>query len=139
MNFKFYPGFDNADFEKGYDTAKGCVGKELKDLSKRYRDVFLKVCTFLEKLKDTKNLQEYINAEEIYQFPGTDLYEMRIPKQRRGGVFRIYFCFSLEQKKSEDLILLDAEFKHKKKPMRLDNAKEKIKEYYQSFGRIARV
>lgn len=139
MNLKFYPGLENVDFENGYDNKKGAVGKELKDLSKRYQDIFLRVKTFFKKLKDSSSLQAYIAVEEIFQFPGTDLYEMRIPKQRRGGVFRIYFCFSLEVGKTDDLILLDAELKHKKEPMRLAAAKEKLKEYYKSFGKEARI
>ena len=138
MHLRFYPGLEDADLDSEYDAAKGNVGKELKDLSKRYKDVYLKVKAFFRKLKDTKDLDEYKKAEEIFQFPGTDLFEMRIPKQRRGGVFRIYFCFSLEDGKTEDLILLDAEFKHKKEPMRLNAAKAKLKEYYKSFGKEAR-
>lgn len=139
MNLKFYPGLDNVDLNKEYDTSKGRVGKELKDLSKRYKDVYLRVKAFLENLKSVKDLEEYKKNEEIYQFPGTDLYEMRIPKQRRGGVFRIYFCFSLENNKTEDLILLDAEMKHKKEPKRLNNAKKIIKEYYKSFGKEPKI
>ena len=111
------------------------MGKELKDLSKYHKDVFEKVRAFLTKLKGAARLQDYITAEEIYRFPGADLYEMRIPKQRRGGVFRIYFCPSLEEGKTNELILLDAEFKHKKEPMRLDSARKILKQYYKSFGK----
>lgn len=135
MVLRFYPGLDAADLKDGYNEAKGCVGKELKDLSKYHKDVFEKVRAFLTKLKGAERLQDYITAEEISRFPGTDLYEMRIPKQRRGGVFRIYFCSSLEEGKTNELILLDAEFKHKKEPMRLDSARKKLKQYYKSFGK----
>lgn len=139
MNLKFYPGLEDVDLRCGYDETRGYVGKALKDLSKRYSDVFLRVNVFFNKLENVKKIDEYLKNEEIYQFPGTDLFEMRIPKQRKGGVFRIYFCFSLEDDKSDDLILLDAEMKHKKQPMRLNNAKDKLKEYYKSFGKVARI
>ena len=52
---------------------------------------------------------------------------MRIPKQARGGVFRIYFCMSL--RKLNTLILLCAELKHKTKPMKLETAMQKMKQY----------
>ena len=52
---------------------------------------------------------------------------MRIPKQAGGGVFRIYFCFAELLKNT--LILLCAELKHKTKPMKLNNAEDKFKQY----------
>lgn len=137
MNLLFYPGLDSVDLERGYNEVKGATGKAIKDLCKHHKDIYLKVKFFFRRLKDVHDLEEYLKVEEILQFHGTDLYEMRIPKQRRGGVFRIYFCFSLEQDKTEDLILLDAELKHKTKPMRLESAKEKLKAYYRTFGKEA--
>ena len=139
MNLLFYPGLDSADKQGGYDEINGAVGKAIKDLSRHHQEIFFRVKSFFEKLEKVANLQEYIKVGEIYQFPGSDLYEMRIPKQRRGGVFRIYFCFSLEKDGNRDLILLDAELKHKKKPMRLENAKSKLKEYYRTFGKEAQI
>jgi len=75
------------------------------------------------------DLTPFLRIEQIYKFPKEyeDLYEMRIPKQARGGVFRIYFCMSL--RKLNTLILLCAELKHKTKPMKLETAMQKMKQY----------
>ena len=52
---------------------------------------------------------------------------MRIPKQAKGGVFRIYFCMAINE--ISTLILLCAELKHKKEPMKLGTAFTKLKQY----------
>ena len=57
----------------------------------------------------------------------TGLYEMRIPPEAHGGVFRIYFCFSETEEKT--LILLSAELKHEKEAARSDAAYAKMKLY----------
>ena len=98
-------------------------------MSKHHRDLYLRVKTFLEVLLKVSDLTPFLRIEQIYKFPKEyeDLYEMRIPKQARGGVFRIYFCMSL--RKLNTLILLCAELKHKTKPMKLETAMHKMKQY----------
>ena len=75
------------------------------------------------------DIAPYLQNKQIFKFPQKydGLYEMRIPKQEKGGVFRIYFCFSKTD--LQTLILLCAELKHKKKPMKLDSALKKLKQY----------
>ena len=130
MNYKFFPDattFDpqNAEFK----DAAGDVGKEIEDLSKRRPDLYLRVKSFLLNLLAVTDLLPYLKNGQIYKFPADKdgIYEMRIPKQARGGVFRIYFCRSIND--LQMLILLCAELKHKKEPMKISNAIEKMKQY----------
>ena len=130
MEFIFFPDPQSYDSQRGeFKDQIGDVGKEIKDLSKHHRDLYLRVKTFLEVLLKVSDLTPFLRIEQIYKFPKEyeDLYEMRIPKQARGGVFRIYFCMSL--RKLNTLILLCAELKHKTKPMKLETAMQKLKQY----------
>ena len=54
---------------------------------------------------------------------------MRIPPTRKGGVFRIYFCYSKEPNEKDTLILLAAELKHEKEPQKLNTARSNLKNY----------
>lgn len=112
-----------------FEDLAGDVGKELKGLSKRRPDLYLRVKSFLMALLNVVDILPYLKNEQIYKFQKDKegLYEMRIPKQAHAGVFRIYFCFSITE--LQTLILLCAELKHKKEPMKLGNAVEKLKQY----------
>lgn len=130
MKFIFFP--DTQPFDPDKSEAKdevGDVGKEIKDLSKYRPDLYLRVKSFLSVLKNVTDITPYLQNEQIYKFTQKydGLYEMRIPKQGKGGVFRIYFCFSTLS--LQTLILLCAELKHKKKTMKLDSALTKLKQY----------
>lgn len=130
MEFVFFPNPQSYNPQRGeFKDEDGDVGKEIENLSKRYRDLYLRVNTFLEALRRVNDITLYLQNGQIYKFPKDyeGLYEMRIPKQARGGVFRIYFCMSL--RKSNTLILLCAELKHKTKPMKLGIAMENLKRY----------
>lgn len=130
MEFKFFPNINTFNPEEMEPKDEmGDVGKEIEDLSKRRLDLYLRVKSFLRTLKNVLDITPYLQNKQIYRFPKEydGLYEMRIPKQARGGVFRIYFCMSLHELKT--LILLCAELKHKKEPMKLDTAFSKLKQY----------
>ena len=130
MEFVFFPDPQSYDPQRGeFKDQAGDVGKEIKDLSKYHRDLYLHVKTFLKKLLTVNDITRHLQNEQIYKFPKEyeDLFEMRIPKKARGGVFRIYFCKSL--RKLNTLILLCAELKHKTKPMKLGTAMENLKQY----------
>ena len=130
MEYRFFPDSQPCDPQKGdFSDESGDVGKEIKNLSKHNQALFLRVNTFLKALQKVNDLTPFLQNEQIFKFPKEydDLYEMRIPKQARGGVFRIYFCKSL--KALNTLILLCAELKHKAKPMKLKVAMEKLKQY----------
>lgn len=101
----------------------------MKNLSKRRTDLYLRVKTFLMAMLNVEDISPYLINEQIYKFSKDKegLYEMCIPKQARGGVFRIYFCFSITEART--FILLCAELKHKTEPMKLDKAVEKLKQY----------
>ena len=107
----------------------GDVGKEIKDLSRHRPDLYLRVKSFLKVLSTVMDLSPFLQNEQIYKFPKEydGLYEMRIPKQAKGGVFRIYFCMAINE--ISTLILLCAELKHKKEPMKLGTAFAKLKQY----------
>lgn len=131
MDFQFFPDQVPHSSETEYDSEKGDAGRELKKLAKKDRQLYLTVKTFLNKVKQTNDLTPFLQTKEIYHFPcdKNELYEMRIPKQRKGGVFRIYFCKSIKSDEKNTLILLCAELKHKKEPMKLNNAVELLKKY----------
>lgn len=130
MDLIFFP--DTHPFDPDKSEAKdedGDVGKEIKGLSKYRQDLYLLVKSFLKALKKVTDITPYLQSEQISKITQKydGLYEMRIPKQRKGGVFRIYFCFSKTNR--QKLILLCAELKHDTKPMKLDNALIKLKQY----------
>ena len=130
MKLKFFPDTEFFDPQKAkFEDLAGDVGKELKGLSKRRPDLYLRVKSFLMALLNVVDILPYLKNEQIYKFQKDKegLYEMRIPKQAHAGVFRIYFCFSITE--LQTLILLCAELKHKKEPMKLGNAVEKLKQY----------
>ncbi len=130
MDLIFFP--DTHPFDPDKSEAKdevGDVGKEIKDLYRHRSDLYLRVKSFLKTLKKVTDIKPYLQSEQISKITQKydGLYEMRIPKQRKGGVFRIYFCFSKTNR--QKLILLCAELKQKTKPMKLDNALIKLKQY----------
>lgn len=130
MKLIFFPDPSTFDPQKAeFKDAAGDVGKEIEDLSKRRPDLYLRVRSFLLNILMVTDLLPYLKNGQIYKFPADKdgLYEMRIPKQAHGGVFRIYFCQSMTE--FQMLILLCAELKHKKEPMKLSNAIDKMKQY----------
>lgn len=129
MQFVFYP--DSIEHEAVFPLSRipnGVIAKELEGLSKKQQELFSLVEDFLEKLEKVKDLSSYYETKRFENL-GEGLYEMRIPKQRRGGVFRIYFCYQNLDGNSDVLVLLDAEVKHKRKPQRMDIARDKLNEY----------
>ena len=94
-----------------------------KGLSKR-KDLRLKVETFLDHIKNTNSLDFFERSEQISNLSG-GLYEMRIPKQDRKGVVRIYFCYHPGTENA--LILLCAELKHKKEGLCIPEARKRLK------------
>lgn len=130
MKFKFFPNVQFFETEKAEPKDEvGYVGKEIKDLSRHRPDLYLRVKSFLKVLSAVMDLSPFLLNEQIYKFPKEydGLYEMRIPKQAKGGVFRIYFCTAINE--ISTLILLCAELKHKKEPMKLGTAFAKLKQY----------
>lgn len=125
MTFTWYP--QNIDPEEAPSVE---VFIE-KDLKKRH-DLYSLVNKFLKRIKQTECLDEYYKTKQLYKLEG-QLHEMKIPKKRPGGVVRIYFCYNPED--SLNLILLDAELKHKTKPERLDNAKKRLKQYQEYLNK----
>lgn len=53
-----------------------------------------------------------------------NFYELRIPKQKKEGVFRIYFTIFPDKTK---IMVLDAEYKTEREPRRLNSAKSKLR------------
>ena len=130
MKLKFFPNTQFFDPDKSEPKDEiGDVGKEIRILSKRRPDLYLRVKSFLKSLKKIVDISVYIRSKQIYKFPKEydGLYEMRIPKQAQGGVFRIYFCIS--EMDFQMLMLLCAELKHKTESMKLDLAFSKMKFY----------
>lgn len=126
MNLIFFPDTTPCpDTESQYTDMNGDVGKELKKLSKGDRELLLRVQTTLKKLKTAGNLDIFFDTQWMLPFNG--FLELRIPPTRKKGVFRIYCC--RDARNPVNLVLLCAEVKHKKKPMKEEVAKKKYKEY----------
>ena len=129
MFFVFYPEVTEIfqEFPLG-SQPRGTVAKEIKRLSRIQRDLYLRVRDFLKNLEVIEDVQSYFDLGYFYNLRD-GLYEMRIPPERKGGVFRIYFCYEDLSVDSKTLILLDAELKHETAAKRLDAAKDKLKQY----------
>jgi len=109
----------------GEDANESPVWKRLKkDLSK-HKELMLLVETFLDTVRRNGSLDLMLKSEQIGQL-GDGLYEMRIPKSKRGGVVRIYFCYS--ESNRQELILLDSELKHETAPSKLKIARKRLRE-----------
>jgi len=130
MHYVFFPDTEEHSQTTAYDKETGPVGKELSALAKKRQDLFLDVYTFLEKIAKITDLTPYYKSEQMKAL-GSDLHEMRIPKTRSGGVFRIYFCYS--RSKEAYLILLEAELKHKKAEKKIPQARTNLKKYKELF------
>lgn len=87
--------------------------------------LFEEMCRRLE--QDDSLFTCYIQSGHIKRLD-KDLWEFRIPPAGKGGVLRVYFCFArLEEGK---IVILDAEVK-KRTEGGLDNAKERLRAYYE--------
>ena len=128
MRLLWYP-------EYSPDNSSSSVWKSLrKDLAKRH-DLMLLVEAFLKKLAPIKDLAELQKSEEIFPV-GEGLWEMRIPKTRKGGVVRIYFCYKPDC--PETLVLLEAELKHDKAGSGIPSARQRQTQYYEKLKRKPR-
>jgi|WetSurMetagenome_2_1015567.scaffolds.fasta_scaffold23538_4 phage-related protein len=136
MHYVFFPDTEEHSQTTAYTKETGPVGKELSVLAKKRQDLFLDVYTFLKKMTEVTDLTPYYKSEQIRAL-GSDLHEMRIPKTRSGGVFRIYFCHSLS--KEAYLILLEAELKHKKAGKKIPQARANLKKYKELFQKGAMI
>lgn len=119
MKLSWYPVFLDSD---ATPKVKTFIQKDLK----KQPDLLLRVREFLKAIANVTDLDQYYKTEEISKVEGA-LLEMRIPPQRKGGVVRIYFCINPED--TQEIILLDAELKHKKKAMRTETAKRRLREF----------
>lgn len=89
----------------------------------RFIALFAVIC---ERLKeDDAAFSLYVQSGHIKRLD-EDLWEFRIPPSGKGGVLRVYFCFSrLEEGK---IVILDAEVKKRSKG-NLDNARNRLRVY----------
>lgn len=132
MLFMFYP--DTTEFSEVNldEIPKGNIAKEIVNLSKKHRGLYLSVKVFLEKIKEADDLSVYFSTGTLLSLK-EGLYEMRIPPQQRGGVFRIYYCYKELKESSKVLILLDAELKNEKEANRIEIARKKVTRYLASL------
>jgi len=82
-------------------------------LKKKHPDLWALVRRTIEKAEKPGGLQALEDSEYLGSLRGIrePIWEFRIPpKNRRGGVVRIYFCF---KRGSDCIICLDAELKKK--------------------------
>ena len=129
MKLKFFPNTQPFDPDKSEpENEVGEVGKEIKKLKRNLR-LFLPVKVFLKKLVEAEDIAPFLQSKHMKKFSGNKagLYEIRIPPEAHGGVFRIYFCFSETEEKT--LILLSAELKHETDPTRIEAAYNKMRFY----------
>ena len=135
MLLQFFPDTRELSVDNLLDSrVKGAVARELERLEEKHKDLALKVWDFLKRtIGSADELQVYYNDGHLFNLTG-GLHEMRIPKTRKGGVFRIYFCFKDFKESSGVLVLLDAELKHKREAMRINSAREKLRQYKKWLG-----
>ena len=72
-------------------------------------------------LKEERNLK---HSKKTIAVLRENLYELRVPKQKKEGVFRIYFTIFPDKEK---IMILEAEYKTEKEPKRLKCAESKLK------------
>lgn len=123
MKLMFYP--------KPLDSKEEGLVQEFirKDLKKRY-DLRLLVDVFFEKVRKSNSLDPFY-ADETIEPLKKGIEEMRIPKTRKGGVVRIYFC---KHPQTPDLlVLLDAELKKDTQPSKIDRAIERLYNFQKSI------
>lgn len=107
---------------------EGPVQKFLSSLRRKRADLWTLVDQLMRAVKDLENLKPYEQSEVVGKLGEikAPLYEFRIPKTKRGGVVRIYFCY----KEPGCIVLLDAELK-KGHEANTDSAE---KRYWELFG-----
>jgi putative component of toxin-antitoxin plasmid stabilization module len=101
------------------------VWRTLKSALKKHPDVLLRVEVFLKKVQELESLDAHEKSGEIAPL-GESLHEMRIPKTRKGGVARVYFAYANEP---NTIVILDAEFKHERHPIKTESARRRLKAY----------
>lgn len=119
VNILWYPDF------KKKQAALGIKNFFRKDVVK-HKDLTALVELFFMKLEPMQDLGELFRSGQL-AFLRNGLCEMKIPKQRRGEVVRVYFCFSKTE--SATIIILDAELKHERSPSRMDSALVRMTKY----------
>lgn len=126
MIFLFYPDPTECSQSVPLEKPTGPVRKEIISLTPKHKDLYLLVKDYLNKLLAMTDLSQEYQREVLFDLGG-GLHEMRIPKTRRGGVFRIYFCYATDN--PGILVLLDAELKHQKEPKKISSAQGKMEDY----------
>jgi len=122
MRLQFYP-------EPPDSTEEGAIQSFIrKDLKKR-PDLRLLVEDFFDKVRNAQSLDPFFRNQTIapLKYINGDLYEMRIPQKRGGGVVRIYFI----KHPGDDglLVLLDGELKKDTAPGKTGRAEKRMKDY----------
>ncbi|MEI8095807.1 MAG: hypothetical protein WCG80_16480 [Spirochaetales bacterium] len=112
--------------EKVAGKRGGYVGEFLNKSTRRRPDLVACVEAFLSKLSLMDRVDTLFDSQQLASL-GQDLVEMRIPKQRQGGVARVYFCWSPRVKNCA--VLLAGEIKHGKAPEMLGVAQARLREY----------
>lgn len=108
---------------------EGPVQKFLSSLKRKRADLWTLVDQQMRTARNLENLRAFELAEIVGRLGEVKapLYEFRIPKTRRGGVVRIYFCYRTEEPGC--IILLDAELK-KGHAANIDSAEKRYRELY---------
>ena len=132
MKLLFYPDPEEYSQNISLEKPVGAVRKEIIKLVPKHKDLYLLVKDYLNKLVGITDLSLEYQREILFDL-GCGLHEMRIPKIRRGGVFRIYFCYAVSN--LGVLILLDAELKHDTKPKKTSSARDKLEDYKKWIGK----
>lgn len=123
MHYIFYPKTtihkNKSELKNGesyieYKDEGGYVGNEISDLLKKNKTrwVYLRVVDLLDKLalEENEGLKHYF-SNEILKNIRNGITEIRVPKQDKKGVFRIYYCSSELQCEKGASILLESEYK----------------------------
>ena len=122
----YYPLDDEGNID---NKLKKMVEKEFKKLDKKKH---LKLLNELNKINKIGALYIFDKQKQEKNMPHSkksivhiepNLYELRVPKQSRSGVFRVYITIFPDGKR---VLILDAEYKTEKTPQRLKEAQKRL-------------
>ena len=108
--------------------------KKIEEDFKKYdKKIYYKLLNELNKIKEIGANYIHDKMKQETHLPHSkksidriepNLYELRIPKRRKGGVFRVYLTIFPDSRR---VMMLDAEYKTQTQPERLEEAKKRSK------------
>lgn len=115
-------------FPEGLPEEDTPIYELLKSLERDHPKEAAKFKSIKNKLENSTDMTIFNQLRKIGHIEHLEdgLWEFRIPPKKKGGVLRIYFCFSKNER--QKIVLLDGELKKRKKP-NTTTAMKRLKAY----------